>query len=852
MLEPAPHKPPEQPSLFSDAGDLGYGIGPVFDEMVTGTGQLRPQWQHFFAAHGPFSPDQMAAQWAAARQRLFLNGVTFNSYRDPQGTERPWPLDPVPLLLSATEWQALSAGLVQRARVVERALDDLYGPRTLLADGTVPPALVYADPGYLRPCLGLPVPGGRRLLLFAADLVRDGEGQWRVLTCRTEAPTGAGYALENRAVMSQTLADPFRACNVDRLTPFFETLRASLARAAPQCSGVDGHPRAVLLSPGPYNEAYFEHAYLARHLRMTLAEGADMVVRDQAVYLKTLAGLERVDVILHRVDDAFCDPLELRVDSALGVPGLLQAVRAGTVAVVNALGSGMAESMALLSRMPALCRRLLGEELLLPDVPTYWGGDAAQRETLLAHLDHLVVRPAFSSLPGGVANGPDLDEEARAALADRIRARPQDWAGQAPIAPSTTPVWRDGRVEARPLVVRAFLCAGEDGGWTVMPGGLVRISADARHAAISLQQGAGSKDLWIVGTEPLSTVRRLNTAPDGAREPSPVPGNLPSRAADYLFWVGRYAERAAASVRMLRAAALRLSDGNRPAAREELAPLLRLMGRATLIPQEIAQMPTSDALRGMRQALEIAVDPANPGSLVATTQRLRRAMGSVRDRLPSDTRQVLGRLDTLATALPKADRAALPLLLDEFSQVLAAQTGLELDGMPRGAGWRFLVLGRRMERAIDAVERLQTGAITAERVGAATLEVLLELAEAGPAYRERFPVGVQREPALSLLLTDLEHPHSLLFQLETIRRQVSRLPAPSLPPGLSALSAGDSDPLSRLSDLVGQARYRAHDPDLTQDMGRLGALLHQLGWALPEMSNLLSQAYFSHVHARAA
>ncbi|WP_246172299.1 circularly permuted type 2 ATP-grasp protein [Nitrospirillum amazonense] len=847
LAEPVSHQPPEQPSLFSDAGDLGYGTGPIFDEMVTGTGQLRAHWQQFFAAHGPFAPEQMAARWAAARQRLFLNGVTFNSYRDPQGTERPWPLDPVPLLLSAPEWQTISAGLVQRATLAEKVLEDFYGPQTLLSDGAIPPSLLYADPGYLRACQGMDVPGGRRLVLFAADLVRDGDGQWRVLTCRTEAPTGVGYALENRAVLSQTLADPFRACNVERLSPFFESLRAAIARAAPQHSGVDGHPRAVLLTPGPFNEAYFEHAYLARHLRMTLAEGADMVVRDQAVYLKTLAGLERVDVILHRVDDAFCDPLELRVDSALGVPGLLQAVRAGSVAVVNALGSGMAESMALLSHMPALSRRLLGEDLLLPNVPTYWGGDPEQREALLAQLNRMVMRPAFSSLPGHVAHGPDLDEAARGDLAARIRARPQDWAGQLPVAPSTAPLWRDGRVEPRPLVVRAFLCASGDGGWTVMPGGLVRISADARHAAVSLQEGAGSKDLWIVGAEPPGTIRRLISAPDGAREPSPVPGNLPSRAADHLFWVGRYAERAASAMRLLRGATLRLSDDSRPAAREELSPLLRLMGRATLIPQEIAQLPDSDAVRGMRQALEIAVDPANPGSLVATTGRLRRAMGSVRDRLPLDSRQILGRLDALGARLAKADRAALAVLLGDFSQVLAAQTGLELDSMPRGAGWRFLVLGRRLERAIDAVERLQASGIAHERPDAATQEVLLELAEAGPAYRERFPVGVQREAALSLLLTDPEHPHSLLFQLETIRRQVSRLP--SLP---AFGAAGGADPLMRLADLVAQASYRVQDLALTRDMGLLSATLFQLGWALPDMSNLLSQAYFSHVRARAA
>ncbi len=839
MPDRSHHVGESQPSLFEDPPDGGLPLTAVYDEMVTGGRGLRPHWQHFLAAHGPFAREEMEGRWKAARRLLFQNGVTFNAYGDPQGTERPWPLDPIPLLLPAAEWQGVVAGLVQRATLLERVLDDLYGPQDLIRDGTIPPALLLADPGFLRPCHGVPVAGGRRLVLVAVDLVRSPEGRWRVLACRTQAPTGAGYALENRAVLSQTLGEMFRACGVERLAPFFEALRGSLARMAPQRSAPGGNPRAVLLTPGPFNEAHFEHAFLARHLGLTLAEGADLTVRDQAVFLKTLAGLERVDVVLRRVDDDFCDPLELRLDSALGVPGLVQAVRAGTVAVANALGSGLAESMALLSRMPVLARRLLGEALLLEDVPTVWGGDTGGAQPLLDGLDRMIFRPAFPALGSRVYHGPDLSPAARDDLARRIAANPGAWVARQPFPPSTAPVWREGRVEARPVVLRAFLCANEQG-WAVMPGGLVRISADARYAVVSLQEGAGAKDLWIIGGDPDHRVRPV-AAPDGARELSPVPGDLPSRAADHLFWMGRYAERAAAAVRLLRAATSRLSDESRPGAEGELVPLLRLMGSAGMIPLQIAQLPRADAQRGLRQALEIVADPANPGGIRATVERLRRAGAGVRDRLPLDVGQLLAGLDGLAGGPVESDPAGLGPLLDEMATLLAALAGLELDGMSRGPGWRFLVLGRRLERAIGIVDRLQGSGLLLDRQSAApVLEVLLELAEAAPAYRERFPVGVRREAVLALLLAEQDHPHALAFQLDAIGRQLSRLPPPGDEGGTGAI----------LANTVAEALALARDPATQRDTALLSQALATLSRTLPGLSDLLSQAYFNHAYAQ--
>ncbi|MFV3130121.1 circularly permuted type 2 ATP-grasp protein [Niveispirillum sp. KHB5.9] len=826
-------------------GSAGTSAEP-WDEMVTGDGHVRAHWQSFISS-GAADSASMEERWDAGRRLLFQNGVTYHAYADPQGVDRPWPLDPIPLLMPQSEWQMIAEGLRQRARLLDRVLADLYGAQTLIRDGMLPPALVLGDPGFLRACHGMELPPGSRLTLVATDMVRDSDGIWRVLASRTQAPTGTGYTLENRVVMSQTLAQSFRGCNVERLSPFFEQLRQTLINLAPRRSGPDGCPRLVLLTPGPLNEAYFEHAFLARHLGLTLVEGADLTVRDQAVYLKTLGGLERIDVILRRVDDDFCDPLELRPDSALGVAGLVEAVRAGNVAVCNSLGSGLTDSVALMPWMGSLTRHMLGEAPLLADVPSYWGGDARQRAEMVAGLDRLVFRPAYSSMGHRTTFGPELDAAARAELTSSLRRRPQDWVAQEPVVPSTAPVWRDGKKVARPLVLRAFACATPDGDWMVMPGGLARISADERFASVTLQTGAGAKDVWIVGASLGQPQRRRGTAtvmPDGGGDSGPRAGDLPSRAADHLFWVGRYAERADAAVRTLRSAARRLSDDAHPGAEEELVPLLRLMGFGGMIPLEIAGLPQADAVRGMRQALEIVADPANPGGMRATMERLRRAAAGVRDRLPGEFSRVLTVLGNVAAKPMKTDPAGMHLHLDELSRLLASLIGLELDGMSRGPAWRFLVLGRRLERAIGIVGAFNGSGLGPGTAGTvASLSVLLELAAAGAAYRDRHPVGIRREPVLSLLLADDDHPRSLAFQIKTVQRQLRSLP----PIGGDLLEVS---PTKLAQDLLETAAHMVTDPQPTRDPTALADLTDRLGRLLPEISNLLSQAYFSHVFAR--
>lgn len=827
-----------QPSLFGDAETLGYGTGTVFDEMVTGGGRLRPHWQSFMTAHGPFDPAAMATRWDVARRLLLQHGVTYTAYGDQGGTDRPWPLDPIPFLMPHDEWLAIEAGLIQRARLLEAVLADLYGPRRLVAEGVLPALLAHADPGFLRPCHDLAVPGGRRLVFLGFDLVRDPDGTWRVLAARTQAPGGAGYALENRIVLARTLPDPFRHCNADRLAPFFETFAETLAGLAPRAEGRE--PRVVILTPGPFNEAHFEHAFLARYLGMTLVEGADLTVRDRTVYLKTLSGLERVDVILRRVDDAWCDPLELRPDSALGVPGLLEAMRAGSVAVANAPGTGLTDGAALARFLPELCRRLLGDDLRLPDVPTLWAGLEADRAAMLDGLDDLLVRPAFAGSGGRPVFVPDLDAAARADLRAAIAARPEVWAAQAVRPLSTTPVWKDGALEARPAVLRVFVAAAPDGGWMAMPGGLARISANPRYPAISFQEGAGAKDVWIVRPAPERPTRRVAAEAalsDAGRGATARAADLPSRAADHLFWVGRYAERAEAALRILRAANARVVDDSRPGAMEELVPLMRLLGSLGMVPPQIAGLPAADVPRGMRQALEIAaLDPANPNSLRTAVERLRRAGTGVRDRLTSDIWRVLSVLERQATALVRPEPATLAVRFDDLSTALAALSGLEHDAMGRGNGWRFLVIGRRLERSVGIVAMLRgTGLAEAETPERACLEILLELSVARMIYRDRHGSAIRRAPTLALVLTDMEHPRSLAFQLDVLAAMVRQLPD----------RATDA-----VTPLIAEARAIVGGIRL-DDAAALGPAMDRLASLLPEISNRIGAAYFSHADARA-
>ncbi len=823
--------------------------------MVTGGGQLRPHWQRFLSAHGPFVPGAMESRWQSIRGRLFRNGVTYTVYGPGDshaGAERPWPLDPIPLVIPADEWRLVAAGVAQRAALAAALLEDLYGPRRVIVEHVLPAAAVHADPGFLRPCHG--VRQQPRLLQFAVDIVRGADGAWRVLATRAQAPTGMGYALENRSVLGQTMADTLANLPVVGLAAFFAGMRAALDGLAERVAGVGDRPYGVLLSPGPLNEAAFEHATLARHLDLTLVEGGDLVVRGRAVHLKTLAGLQRVDVILRRIDDDFCDPLELRPDSELGVPGLLEVVREGGVCVVNALGSGLIDSGALAAFMPALCRSLLGEPLLMPDVPTLWAGNPDQRETLLRGLREFVVRSAFSAADSREVVAADLSAEELERLAARIVSDPISYAAQPLVRPSAAPCWTDGRVEPRPVAVRAFACLGPHG-WQVMPGGLGRVSADARYPFVSLQEAVGSKDVWIVN-ETASRSPRQRVAAGPPRPPRlrrarvAQASALHSRAAEHLFWVGRYAERADMLVRVLRAVADRGADDGRPGAQEELQPLLRILAWTGAVPATTVWLGQSEPLDAAREALEMAFDPLHAGGLPAAVARLHRASAGLRNSLAPDLDRILRQLQGIVGPRPAAGNTGdQSLRLDDAATALTGLIGLEQDGMLRGPGWHFLVLGRHLERAVGIAATIRGSGLTeGAAFEPAAIDVLLELAAAGGRGR---PGPVLAEAgddrgarAFEWLLADADHPRSLLFVLESIRSLLSALPAVAGMGGGGPITAA----VAAVDGLV--ADFRGAPPPVAP--AALACEIARLERILPELSEQVTEAYFAHIHAQRA
>ena len=523
-----------------------------WDEALDETGRLRPHWRRLAASLRRIGQQEFAGRWEDGQRLIQANGVTYNVYGDPRGTARPWPMDLVPLVIDALEWAEIERAVVQRATLLNAVLADLYGARRLVRDGQIPPELLFANPWFLRPCDGIRPSGGVYLQHLAVDLARAPNGAWWAIADRAQTPSGAGYALENRMVSARTLPALLDQCHVRPLAPFFEVMIEALLALAPHKTS---NPRVVVLSAGPNSETYFEHSFFARQWDFPLVEGSDLTVRDGRVFLKTLAGLNPVDVILRRLDDDFCDPLALRGDSLLGVPGLVQAARAGTVFIANSLGSGLVETQALLAFLPGLSRHVLGEDLRMPSVATWWCGQDGPRRQVLDQLSRVVIKPAFPRTGQQVEFPASMTAEAREALAARIEARPAQFVAQEQVDLSTTPVHSHRGLEARHVMLRA-LAAWNGTSYTVMPGGLTRVATGRQSLVVSMQAGGGSKDAWVIGRSD-SAGEASQTAPP----PSYVTTTeLSSRMADNLFWLGRYAERIETSARLVRVLLPGVSD----------------------------------------------------------------------------------------------------------------------------------------------------------------------------------------------------------------------------------------------------------------------------------------------------
>jgi uncharacterized circularly permuted ATP-grasp superfamily protein/uncharacterized alpha-E superfamily protein len=815
-----------------------------YDEMLSADGAVRPHWRQFFIHLDSVAPDEMHKRLDFVDRRIQENGVTYNVYADPNGADRPWALDPLPLIIPPDEWAEVSAAVAQRATLLNAMLADLYGEQKLLAEGLLPPSLVYGQHGYLWPCQGVKPAGGIWLHNYAVDLARSPNGRWWVIADRTQAPSGAGYALENRLVVSRVFPEMFRDLHVQHLADFFRDQLDGLTALAP----VDGDepPHVVLLTPGPYNETYFEHAYLARYLGFPLVEGQDLTVRGDAVYLKTLRGLKRVHVILRRQDDGYCDPLELRGESALGIPGLLNVARAGRVVIANALGSGLLASGALMGFLPAICRHLLGEELAMPSVATWWCGEKPALDFVKENFDDLVIKPAYPTQNMDPVFGYELKGKERAELLARIEARPHAYVAQEMINLSQAPTWsrqHERRLLARPVGLRAYAVVNADGGYSVMPGGLARVATGASTRIISMQRGGASKDAWVLTNGPVSEFTLLKPS-IGVRDLVRSGSNLSSRVVENLFWLGRYSERFDDSARMLRVALSRVVEagGEKTPA---VASAMELALRLGVLPK-----PGEDTeiKEGSEHALlEAIYDPAQPGSLAGNIRSLMWSATHVRERLSLDHWHSLNRLQRDQQAAMKKHPTLTEAIafLDRVLGVSSSLTGFAMDNMTRDDGWRFLIIGRRLERLSFLVQTVAHFLSMPASRGPGSLEWLLELTDSIITYRSRYSRLPELLPVIDLLVFDDSNPHGVVFQASVLARYLERMARElgadfegDLAGALARLRAFNLEKLEHLQF----SNCRECEP-----CEALAVLLRELDQAAVQLSDWLGMRYFTHV-----
>jgi uncharacterized circularly permuted ATP-grasp superfamily protein/uncharacterized alpha-E superfamily protein len=763
----------------------------VWDELRDAQGLLREPWQRF-ASSLPQPPggsdiaqdlDRRVGQVA---HRIQLDGVTHNVFSDKpdiSAASRPWSLELLPLLIEAADWSRIEAGVIQRAELLQKMLADLYGPQRLLHDGLLPPALLLRHPGWLRPMVGVQPPGGLngepglRLFIVAFDLARGPDGNWWQVAQRTQGPSGLGYVLQNRMVIARQFPEAFRDLRVQRIASSYRRLLDTLEASARVVANGMGQqtPRVVLLTPGPYSETYFEHTYLARYLGVPLVEGGDLTVRGERLYLKTVEGLEPVHGVLRRLDDDWCDPLELRPDSALGVPGLLQAARAGTVVMANALGSAFLESPAIQGFMPGIAQRLMGQDLLLPSLPTWWCGEDAAWQGARERLNDRLVR---STYPGGGRTSQVRDATNSAAVDDD----PDAWTLQGKMRFARAPIWGEGALAVRPAMVRVYAIADGGGRWHVLPGGMTRV-AGREDGSVSMQRGGTSLDTWVLTNGPVDNFSMLPQrlqVDDIAQRRRPVS----SRTGENLFWLGRYTERTEQMVRLARAT-LMLIDADNDAPPAVLQALSSIAVKTGLAPYGVPTLVQSATLfeRAVLAGLANLDGAKGANSVAYHLAALERASMALRERLSSEHWGLIRSMrESFALALETASPDELPTLpqvlpaLDRLALMLAAVTGAQSDRMTRDHGWRLMTVGRLLERLMGVAARLKAFVECQALSSVAGIDLLLELFDSLITFRARYQRHEDLLALTDLLVLDSANPRAFAGVLRRLRTELGKLP----------------------------------------------------------------------------
>jgi uncharacterized circularly permuted ATP-grasp superfamily protein/uncharacterized alpha-E superfamily protein len=821
---------------------------PFFDELASGNGSIAPQWQKLAKYYDKIGSERMEQSYQEVGRQLRENGVTYNVYGDPEGMNRPWNLDPIPMVFSSENWAVIEQGLKQRSHLLNHILSDIYGSRTLIKEGHIPFELIYNHHGFLRQADKIKLDGSQQLIQYSADLARGPNGKMWVLHDRTDAPSGAGYTFENRAAMTRVFPEIIRENQVRKISSYYQTLKHTLMHLT---SKNQENPRIVLLSPGPTNETYFEHAYVASFMGFTLALGEDLTVSDGYVWLKTIKGLEKVDVIIRRVDDVFCDPLEFRNDSHLGVVGLMEAVRQKKVIVINPLGCRILENPGLMAFLPKLCRHILGEDLILPSVATWWCGHEKELIYVLENIDKLIIRKIYRDGINKSVYGGDLTIQQKAELVAKIKQTPYLYVGQEMVDFSTTPSWIDQNLVARNAVFRSYVVADTvNQDYTVMPGGLSRSSPDKGVFIVSNQSGGISKDTWVLGKGSDTVVSDRFIQLKTQLVSKTV---LPSRTGENLFWLGRYLERSAYTVRLMRMVLLAYNESDvdvhsskDPALSTLLKSLTNLTGTTPGFNKK------SIMANPEKELMALALDTSKMGSLAQSIQSFVRNGYSVRDRLSLDTWRIMDGISEELNTMRKSSKNLTQVFqgLDNMVIRLMAFYGLNIDNMTRESTWYLLNVGRFVEAAINnctVLASMLTRTFGSE-IDKSLMEDTLRCNESLVTYRYKYRSNLELTGVLSLLILNESNPRSLVYQIVKIDEHLINLPHLE---DMEALSPARK----KLLKAITKIRLCDIDKLCTIDEDRaayihLNDFLEEIIKLLRETSDLVYETYFSHTGTR--
>lgn len=807
-----------------------------------------PNWQTFFGSFTKLGKEEIQNRQKDINRLLKENGVTYNIYGDPSGENRLWSLDLVPFLIDKKEWEHTEKGLIQRAELLNLMLQDIYGDRKLIKDGILPLELIYNHRGFLRQCEGMmKKPRKHSLVLYSANIARSADGRIWIISDRTQAPSGSGYALENRTAFARMMPELFNGLKVRHLSPYFEALTNALTEISPR---QQNNPRVVILTPGPGNETYFEHSYLASYLGFALVQGNDLMVSDNCVWLKTLSGLERVDVILRRVDDIYCDPLELKEDSLLGVPGLLQAIRSGNVSLANPLGSGILESPGLMPFLNAASKYLLGQELLMPNIATWWCGQQKELNYVLNHLPSLVIKKIHRDSAGSSAiDGSALSGEQLHTLKLSMQKSPHLYVGQEKINFSSTPALVNGSIQTRKALFRTFLVS-HNGTYTAMKGGLTRTAADNQDFLISNQLGSMSKDTWVLSPEPEQAIITRKAPAAGNLINS---GVLPSHTAENLFWVGRYVERFLGNARFLRTVIQFVAEGNRLVSDDDVTTERKLLEALTqysfTYPGFLSEKEDLKFADPWPELRSVMMDSEKTGSLFFNFNLFSRAVYAVRDPWSTDTWRVLRSMEEECAGV--TDRASvnpirMQAILDNMITAVVAFIGLNRESISREQGWMMLDMGRKIEQCLLLISMIRATLVhkIEDQVEYNLQEAVLKSHESLVNYRYKYKAHLQLPLVLDLLLFDTTNPRSLIFQMERLKAYSEVLPKTTATKKLVGLErlVFEAYTLLRLSD-----KEELSKADFESGQYKtLDLFLEKLYGMLANVPVVISKTYFKH------